>query len=715
MRTGIIVVVIFLLTVSIGSRNARSNLTDCTSLDGKSKPGIIAVDNFGDVHVVGKLAEANGLEDLVTIKYHPAGNLMWDKRFANSEEAWPTGRTIVVKQDAGKSRQAENSVDNNSSGSPAPSAAVPATTPSGAVSAYPSLNAAVTALAASGSITIDAPTTMSADLTIPSNMRVTFANTGSINLAGHNLTINGPFEAGRYQVFKGGGAVTLGSGAVEECYPQWWGAVGDGATESSSALQAWLNQPAGVKRLPKGIYLAGSTLTFPWRTNIQGDGSHRSIIKSTVSSGYAMQVDYSNPPTAEYNAADVFSYPHYSMTEGAVTFRDFGVHNTVATASGINAQDDCARFDNVWIMNEGGYYAGGPVSGSIGLKMSMDNANHPATSNVNSNYYGTYVHMQIEYYADGVQVGDADNSYGTNANTFLGGVVLDCTNGFHLVSGGGLTLDGTAVENDLYNGAPIGVYISDKGFGGLTLINGWYELHPADDKTAYGLKIDPGVDSPNITLIGSANGLSISGAPSSPLVKIGGAGTDGPACNNIMQTSNHGIIAGVSNSDEYYLMGGQGCSPLWAGVNPFIAIAGADAADSVAGAGNILMFIPSGKTFNVYPRNGNNDDWNGIFQVSGNGISVGGTWQFPTRIGRNSYWVSQTAPFSGMLMQRANNTPGNDTDGTPVGGRQPGIWQAPFYLGSYALWVSATSPNTGKLMIKNGVPSDDTDGTPVGQ
>jgi len=39
------------------------------------------------------------------------------------------------------------------------------------------------------------------------------------------LTVNGPFEAGLYQVFDcvGTGSVVFGSGSVSEVYPQWFG------------------------------------------------------------------------------------------------------------------------------------------------------------------------------------------------------------------------------------------------------------------------------------------------------------------------------------------------------------------------------------------------------------------------------------------------------------------------------------------------------------
>jgi hypothetical protein len=44
---------------------------------------------------------------------------------------------------------------------------------------------------------------------------------------GITLTLNGPFEAGLYQVFSctGTGSVVFGSGSYRETYPEWCGAI----------------------------------------------------------------------------------------------------------------------------------------------------------------------------------------------------------------------------------------------------------------------------------------------------------------------------------------------------------------------------------------------------------------------------------------------------------------------------------------------------------
>lgn len=52
------------------------------------------------------------------------------------------------------------------------------------------------------------------------------------------FTVNIPnLDAGRYQVFSGTGAVTL-SGTWDAAFPEWWGAKGDGTTNSTAALNA---------------------------------------------------------------------------------------------------------------------------------------------------------------------------------------------------------------------------------------------------------------------------------------------------------------------------------------------------------------------------------------------------------------------------------------------------------------------------------------------
>ena len=69
------------------------------------------------------------------------------------------------------------------------------------------------------------------------------------------LTINGPFEAGLYQVFSGfnAGDVTFGAGSVKEVFSQWWGAVGDGVTDDTIAFQSAIDSAEGIVFVPAGL------------------------------------------------------------------------------------------------------------------------------------------------------------------------------------------------------------------------------------------------------------------------------------------------------------------------------------------------------------------------------------------------------------------------------------------------------------------------------
>lgn len=66
--------------------------------------------------------------------------------------------------------------------------------------------------------------------------------------SGVTVTVNGPLAVDAHQCFDTslGGTITLGGGATERVYVEWWGAVGDGATDDKSAIQAAINAlPSG--------------------------------------------------------------------------------------------------------------------------------------------------------------------------------------------------------------------------------------------------------------------------------------------------------------------------------------------------------------------------------------------------------------------------------------------------------------------------------------
>ena|SRR5215471_8673654 len=72
---------------------------------------------------------------------------------------------------------------------------------------------------------IATPQTISADLTIPSNVTLLWDGTGTINQGSHTLTINGPMPgAPLRQLFTGSGPIIFGEGFKDGVSPLWFGA-----------------------------------------------------------------------------------------------------------------------------------------------------------------------------------------------------------------------------------------------------------------------------------------------------------------------------------------------------------------------------------------------------------------------------------------------------------------------------------------------------------
>jgi len=103
------------------------------------------------------------------------------------------------------------------------------------------------------------------NLTIPVGMKLRFEAGATFAIAtAVTLTINGTLDAGPYQIFSctGTGKVVFGVGAVTEVYPKWWGAVADGTTDCSAAIQAAIDS----------IGLVGSMVVKPV---VFGPGSYK--------------------------------------------------------------------------------------------------------------------------------------------------------------------------------------------------------------------------------------------------------------------------------------------------------------------------------------------------------------------------------------------------------------------------------------------------------
>lgn len=108
--------------------------------------------------------------------------------------------------------------------------------------------------------------TISSNLTVPSNVQLIFEQGAVLNIAtGVTVTYNGPgIVASLSKIFAlSGTGKFVFSGAVEFIFAEWWGAVRDGVTDDSAAIQSALNQAFGRRViLLQGTYYIANTLTI---------------------------------------------------------------------------------------------------------------------------------------------------------------------------------------------------------------------------------------------------------------------------------------------------------------------------------------------------------------------------------------------------------------------------------------------------------------------
>ncbi len=133
------------------------------------------------------------------------------------------------------------------------------------VRSYASINAAVIAIGSTQTtLLVSNAQTLTASLTIPSTLSLKILKGGSIVKAStYTLIINGPFEAGPYQVFSGfsNGDIYFGYSGGVQIYLEWFGAIGDaigvtgvGTDNTSSVNQAVASVNCRAEILVRGLY-----------------------------------------------------------------------------------------------------------------------------------------------------------------------------------------------------------------------------------------------------------------------------------------------------------------------------------------------------------------------------------------------------------------------------------------------------------------------------
>lgn len=172
--------------------------------------------------------------------------------------------------------------------------------------AYDSLAEAITYIGTSNSKTLYITTQhrITSNTTIPSNISLVVLKGGSFAIdSGVTLTINGPFDAGRFRVFSGSGSVAFGAHAL--VLPEWFGAVADGATDDG----------AYINKAIDSLTTNGGTVLFACgKTYAVHAGNNRIRIRSNVTldlGGCTIQrigTNYSNNLIENYTYAPGTGY-----------------------------------------------------------------------------------------------------------------------------------------------------------------------------------------------------------------------------------------------------------------------------------------------------------------------------------------------------------------------------------------------------------------------
>jgi len=143
--------------------------------------------------------------------------------------------------------------------------------------------------ATSANLQISAPMLLNANTTIPANVQLTFIGGGLIKPGTNKtITINGAITAGAWKIFdtSNSGALINGNLRNDRVYAEWFGAVADGATDSTTAISSALALAHAASdisvQLLAGTYIVTSTLVATGlsftRPNLMGVSKKQTIL-----------------------------------------------------------------------------------------------------------------------------------------------------------------------------------------------------------------------------------------------------------------------------------------------------------------------------------------------------------------------------------------------------------------------------------------------------
>lgn len=207
------------------------------------------------------------------------------------------------------------------------------------------LSTLLTAIGSDNSVILtDQAIAISADTTIPANVILRVNPGGSFAVATtKTLTINGPIEAGPYQIFSwtGTGAINISDSPTAKCPIEWWGAVSGTDNDISAALGKAIDS---VTNVAAGNY--GKTLLFS-----NGTWRIASAITKTINYGLTFQGE-SRYSTVIYcdTAGDVtLTIGNAAANSYSVKFKDmtFGGPTACCTSALVMNRVHRVNFDDV--------------------------------------------------------------------------------------------------------------------------------------------------------------------------------------------------------------------------------------------------------------------------------------------------------------------------------------------------------------------------------
>ncbi|MGH9600808.1 MAG: hypothetical protein ACRD24_00340, partial [Terriglobales bacterium] len=143
---------------------------------------------------------------------------------------------------------------------------------------------------------------VNASVTIPANITLEFSQGGSLSIAtATTTTIKGTMQAPVARIFSlnGTGVVSFsGNNALREVYPQWWGAVGDGVADDTTAIQRAIAAVESATITDSTIVAVLHRVLFPKPSNFYKISAPLDVTKSYMElSGASIGVRIVNTTT----------------------------------------------------------------------------------------------------------------------------------------------------------------------------------------------------------------------------------------------------------------------------------------------------------------------------------------------------------------------------------------------------------------------------------